>query len=75
MVLDMFAVLQRMIKKLKCFNFYNVMMFQNGLKVEPYRNALQNRASDTELRRLTVYLLRLAEMDTLNGVDHSRWRE
>ncbi|CAM6103040.1 unnamed protein product [Calypogeia fissa] len=72
----------------KCPEFYhpgNTIMFddlkrnfvmnpQNGLVIKPFRKAHLNRATDNELVGLTQYLLAIAELDSLTGLDHQRWR-
>ncbi|EPS69935.1 hypothetical protein M569_04827 [Genlisea aurea] len=50
-----------------------VMNPQNGLKIKPFRKAHSNRSSDRELVKLTEYLLDIAEMDDLSGLDHNKW--
>lgn len=52
-----------------------VMNPQNGLVIKPFRKAHLNRATDTELVGLTEYLLAIAELDNLSGLDHRRWHD
>jgi ubiquitin-like domain-containing CTD phosphatase 1 len=48
---------------------------QNGLVIKPFRKAHMNRATDQELVRLTGYLLAIAELQTFDHLDHSRWEQ
>lgn len=50
-----------------------VMNPQNGLTIRPFRKAHQNRESDQELIKLTGYLLAIADLDDLSGLDHGNW--
>jgi len=46
---------------------------QNGLKIRPFREAHKNRTTDTELVGLAKYLAKIAKLDDLSGLRHSRW--
>ncbi|PIA18791.1 HAD-superfamily subfamily IIID h [Coemansia reversa NRRL 1564] len=46
---------------------------QNGLKIRPYKRADTSVRNDTELYRLTRYLLSIAKLPTLEFLDHSQW--
>jgi len=48
---------------------------QNGLRIEPFRDALQSRQTDKELFYLTQYLLLIGHLPTLEGLDHMRWKD
>ncbi|XP_065870569.1 ubiquitin-like domain-containing CTD phosphatase [Euphorbia lathyris] len=50
-----------------------VMNPQNGLTIKPFRKAHANRDSDQELVKLTQYLLGIAELDDISGLDHKKW--
>ncbi|KAI4318801.1 hypothetical protein MLD38_032468 [Melastoma candidum] len=50
-----------------------VMNPQNGLTIRPFRKAHQSRESDQELVKLTQYLLAIADLDDLSGLDHRNW--
>jgi ubiquitin-like domain-containing CTD phosphatase 1 len=50
-----------------------VMNPQNGLVIRPFRKAHFSRASDQELLHLTDYLLAIAELEDLSGLDHEEW--
>ena len=52
-----------------------VMNPQNGLVIKPFRKAHMNRATDQELVRLTEYLLAIAELESFDNLDHSRWEQ
>ncbi|EZG85829.1 putative ubiquitin-like domain CTD phosphatase 1 [Gregarina niphandrodes] len=45
---------------------------KNGILVSPYRKA--NYDTDTELLKLTQYLLRVAKLDDVTTMDHSTWK-
>jgi ubiquitin-like domain-containing CTD phosphatase 1 len=47
---------------------------QCGLKIKPYRNAHTTRHTDDELLHLTRYLLRIAQLDDLSGLNHDKWK-
>jgi ubiquitin-like domain-containing CTD phosphatase 1 len=46
---------------------------QNGLRIEPYKNAHSNRDKDTELMKLSVYLKKIAKLDDLSELKHKYW--
>jgi len=46
---------------------------QNGLKIRPFREAHKNRATDKELIGLAKYLTKIAKLEDLSGLRHSRW--
>ncbi|PKI74865.1 ubiquitin-like domain-containing CTD phosphatase [Punica granatum] len=50
-----------------------VMNPQNGLIIRPFRKAHKSRDSDQELVKLTEYLLTIADLDDLSGLDHNNW--
>lgn len=50
-----------------------VMNPQNGLTIKPFKRAHSSRDSDQELRKLTTYLLAIAELDDLSTLDHNNW--
>lgn len=45
----------------------------SGLKIRPFRNAHQNRDKDKELLNLSKYLLKIAELDDFESLDHRKW--
>ncbi|KAJ2157546.1 hypothetical protein GGF46_004435 [Coemansia sp. RSA 552] len=47
--------------------------WQNGLKIRPYKRTDTRRCNDIELYKLTQYLLRIAELSTLEDLDHAKW--
>ena len=47
---------------------------QCGLKIKAYRNCVTTRHTDDELLHLTRYLLRIAQLDDLSGLNHDRWK-
>ncbi|KAH7622271.1 putative Ubiquitin-like domain-containing CTD phosphatase [Nannochloris sp. 'desiccata'] len=48
---------------------------QNGLVIKPFRRALTSGKADRELLKLKAYLLKIAELETLEELDHSRWEK
>jgi ubiquitin-like domain-containing CTD phosphatase 1 len=48
---------------------------QQGLVIRPWRKHHRNRDKDRELVYLARYLDRIAELDSLEGLDHDRWEE
>jgi len=46
---------------------------QNGLVIRPFKRALTTGAADRELLRLKAYFLKIAHLETLEGLDHARW--
>lgn len=51
-----------------------VMNPQNGLTIKAFRKAHANRDSDEELVKLTQYLLAIADLDDISGLDHKNWQ-
>ncbi|KNC82441.1 ubiquitin-like domain-containing CTD phosphatase 1 [Sphaeroforma arctica JP610] len=48
---------------------------QNGLRIKPFRDAMVNRATDNTLKRLAKYLVLIAELDSLEDLDHRHWKQ
>lgn len=48
---------------------------QQGLTIKPYKKAYKNKHTDTELLHLTHYLMLIAKLDSLKGLDHNKWKE
>lgn len=48
---------------------------QNGLRIRPFRQAHQNRATDTELLLLAQYLASISRLDTLAKLNHGHWEQ
>lgn len=48
---------------------------QNGLKIEPYKNAHTNRDKDRELVKLGNYLSKISKLDDLSGLNHKYWHK
>lgn len=48
---------------------------QSGLKILPYKDAPNNRATDRELQFVGRYLYLLKELNDFTVVDHSKWKE
>ncbi|XP_064090620.1 ubiquitin-like domain-containing CTD phosphatase 1 [Macrobrachium nipponense] len=46
---------------------------QNGLKIRPFRQAHQNRATDRELVRLASYLEDISALTDISALNHSKW--
>lgn len=46
---------------------------QNGLKIRPFRQAHQYRATDLELVRLASYLEDISELADISVLNHSKW--
>ncbi|XP_066973890.1 ubiquitin-like domain-containing CTD phosphatase 1 [Macrobrachium rosenbergii] len=70
--------------KFKHYNQKNTIMFddlrrnflmnpQNGLKIRPFRQAHQNRATDRELVRLASYLEDISALADISALNHSKW--
>lgn len=70
--------------KFKHYNQKNTIMFddlrrnflmnpQNGLKIRPFRQAHQNRATDRELVRLASYLEDISALADISVLNHSKW--
>jgi ubiquitin-like domain-containing CTD phosphatase 1 len=68
------------------YNSLNTVMFddlrrnyvlnkQNGLVIKPFKKALTSGKADRELLKLKAYLLKIAELETLEELDHSRWEK
>mmetsp|Transcript_50460 Transcript_50460/g.80359 ORF Transcript_50460/g.80359 Transcript_50460/m.80359 type:complete len:386 (-) Transcript_50460:117-1274(-) len=47
---------------------------KQGLTIKPYKDAYVNKHTDTELLHLTHYLLLIAKLDSLEGLDHNQWK-
>lgn len=45
----------------------------NGLKIRPFKNCHVNRATDRELVKLSVYLKKIACLETFENLDHRHW--
>ncbi len=54
-----------------CFFFF---FLQSGLKILPYKNSHQTRATDRELHQLTPYLMHIAELPDFTKCDHNKWK-
>lgn len=48
---------------------------QNGLRIEPFKDALQSRQTDKELFYLTQYLTFIGQLPSLEALDHTRWKD
>ena len=48
---------------------------QNGLVIRPFKRALTSGKADRELLKLKAYLLKIADLETLEELDHSRWEK
>jgi len=70
--------------KFEMYNKSNTIMFddlrrnflmnpQNGLKIRPFREAHKNRDTDNELVGLAKYLSKIARLEDLSELRHSRW--
>jgi ubiquitin-like domain-containing CTD phosphatase 1 len=46
---------------------------QNGLRIEPYKNAHSNREKDKELMRLSLYLKKISKLEDLSELKHRHW--
>ncbi|RNA36326.1 ubiquitin-like domain-containing CTD phosphatase 1 [Brachionus plicatilis] len=46
---------------------------ENGLKIQPYKNAHVNREKDQELLKLSVYLKKISKLSNFSEVDHKSW--
>ena len=46
---------------------------QNGLRIEPYKNAHTNRTKDNELYRLSIYLKKISQLEDLSELKHRHW--
>jgi ubiquitin-like domain-containing CTD phosphatase 1 len=48
---------------------------QNGLVIRPFKRALTSGKDDRELLKIKAYLLKIAEFETLEELDHTRWEK
>jgi ubiquitin-like domain-containing CTD phosphatase 1 len=48
---------------------------QNGLRIEPYKNAHTNRDKDQELKKLSNYLKKISQLDDLSDLKHKYWHK
>merc|ERR1712218_41302 len=48
---------------------------QNGLKIRPFREAHKHRDTDNELVGLAKYLSKIAKLEDLSELRHSRWEK
>jgi len=48
---------------------------QNGLKISPFKDALQSRQTDRELFYLTQYLILISRLPSFSLLDHSKWKD
>jgi len=48
---------------------------QNGLRIDPFKDALQSRQTDKELFYLTQYLLFIGQLPSFEALDHLRWKD
>lgn len=48
---------------------------QNGLRIEPYKNAHTNRTKDRELMKLSVYLKKISKLNDLSELKHKHWHK
>jgi ubiquitin-like domain-containing CTD phosphatase 1 len=46
---------------------------QNGLRIEPYKNAHSNRDKDQELMKLSIYLKKISKLDDFSELKHKYW--
>jgi ubiquitin-like domain-containing CTD phosphatase 1 len=46
---------------------------QNGLVIRPFKRATTRGKGDRELLKLRAYLLKIAPLESLEGLDHDRW--
>ena len=46
---------------------------QNGLRIEPYKNAHTNRDKDKELMKLSAYLKKISKLEDLSDLKHKHW--
>ncbi|KAJ2840908.1 hypothetical protein FBU31_000049 [Coemansia sp. 'formosensis'] len=49
--------------------------WQNGLKIRAFKRADTQTRTDTELYKLTKYLLQISTLPSLEVLDHSQWQE
>lgn len=50
-----------------------VMNKQNGLVIRPFKRAHLTREEDMELFKLAIYLRKIAPMESIGSLRHSRW--
>jgi ubiquitin-like domain-containing CTD phosphatase 1 len=48
---------------------------KNGLKIVPFKNALETRRADTVLLHLAKYLMLIANHNDLSSLDHDNWEK
>jgi len=48
---------------------------QSGLKIRPFKNALQTGSQDKELKKLSRYLRAIADMSDFTQLDHRHWEK
>lgn len=48
---------------------------RNGLRIDPFREALVNRQTDKELFYLSIYLTMIASLPSFSSLDHSKWKD
>ncbi|CAF1025928.1 unnamed protein product [Brachionus calyciflorus] len=48
---------------------------QNGLRIEPYKNAHLNRDKDKELYRLSIYLKKISKLEDMSEIKHKYWHK
>ena len=48
---------------------------QNGLRIAPFKNAAQLRATDKELLHLKDYLLSIAHLPSFTDLNHKNWNK
>ena len=48
---------------------------QNGLRIEPYKNAHTNRDKDQELKKLSNYLKKIRKLENLSDLKHKYWHK
>lgn len=48
---------------------------KNGLRIDPFKDALSYRQSDKELFYLTQYLIMIASLPSFDHLDHSKWKD
>ena len=46
---------------------------KSGLRIRPFSQAHQNRATDTELLKLSSYLKNIASKEDFNKLNHRKW--
>ncbi len=48
---------------------------QNGLRIEPYKNAHSNRDKDNELQKLAIYLKKISTLEDISQLKHKHWQK